>query len=66
VAGAREMAAQVYVGYDRTAAVLGTPRPPMSPEPDYYEPLLDALGDVGLGRVEDLAKKGLTVVQAGP
>ena len=66
VAGAREMAAQLYVGYDRTAAVLGTPRPPMSPEPDYYEPLLDALGDVGLGRVEDLAKKGLTVVRAGP
>lgn len=57
-AASRVLAGQAAASYVRAAAVLGAPRPPTSPEHDYTEPLVDAMADVGLDRVEGFAKRG--------
>jgi hypothetical protein len=53
VVAAREVAAQAARAYDRTAEVLGSPKPPTSPPPDWLEPLVDALADLAVGKAVD-------------
>jgi hypothetical protein len=56
-AEARELAAQTRRAYERTAEALGLPKPPTSPESDYWEPLLDAVTEAGLDKAGDIARR---------
>ena len=57
-ADARALAVQVAASYERATAALGAPLPPTSPEHDYTAPLVDALVDLGMDRVEGTTKRG--------